>query len=152
MQAEKGGMAPPPPVSAMCYAPARPPARAEYYCPECGAQTVYKKRDTELLSDELPFCRNLIAKINQMTGASMQLDESSFCKKCSPKARKPELRLTINHGDGASHTIPAVGSSDLFLILSFLKCKSAPESLSLEENANLQKNLSRVHELLAIKP
>ena len=106
-----------------CYIQALPPNRVEYACPECGNKTLYAnpegKRDSNVrfIARELQACRRLVSQIQ---GLNAKLDESSFCKSCTPDAGKRELVLVVEYKDtGKIHTVHGIQLDDLQLLVEF---------------------------------
>jgi len=120
------GKTPPPSdlrAGAMCYRMAGPPDRAEYLCPSCGQRTLYVSDRktwsplTGLVARDLPACRRLVGEIQ---GLDISLDESEFCRKCSPALKSPGLILVVRYRDETgSHRFRGVTTDDLVLIREF---------------------------------
>lgn len=112
--------APQPTMGAMCYEMAAPPARAEYVCPVCGQKTLYTKELARTVEWEVDSCRRELALITTRTPLRLTLDESSFCKHCSPNAKARALALVVTYGDGTSHRTSPVSLEDLSILAGFL--------------------------------
>jgi len=110
--------APEPKMGAMCYDMAMPPERMEYVCPACGEKTLYTRDVSWTWTYELPSCRRLFKEIPKHE--AMTLDESSFCKKCQPDSKAPELKLILRFDGGMTNVVPTVTSQDLRLLRDFL--------------------------------
>lgn len=113
---------------AMCYMVAAPPERAEYVCPNCGEKTIYPKDKentdiTSFIAFHLPACRRYISDIRK-NGIDAELDESSFCSKCSKGESTPELALVVKYPDleKTQRTSP-VSSDDLLILSEFAQNK-----------------------------
>ena len=52
----------------------------------------------------------------RLVGYGLTLDESSFCKRCSPDAAAPWMVLRVRYADGSEHRVEDVTSMDLQLI------------------------------------
>jgi hypothetical protein len=105
---------------AMCYKMVGPPERAEYVCPVCGTKTLYTI-NTEAITREIPSCRFFVSDLKSI---DIKLDESQFCKKCSPKVKNPELCIEIKYTDESEkHKTCNISSFDLQLVSEFLKGK-----------------------------
>ena len=159
--------APKPKMGAMCYKVAAPPNRAEYVCPVCGERTLYaidpKKADSpndavsadraqvKTLGWELPACRREMEALKKNSKLKLSLDESSFCKKCQPKAKERGLKLTVTYDDGKKHTVSPVGYYDILLLRDFLKGQLSCEA---ERQASypIRKKMARLRELLGLTP
>jgi len=118
---------------AMCYSIAPAPQYAEYICPRCGSRTqhysqkqnplnkeiIYNGKAISALIYELDACRR---KIKQVPKLSVELDESQFCKHCSPDIDTPSLILIIHYPEmQKDHRYEGVTSQDLELLIHFLK-------------------------------
>ena len=153
-------------MGAMCYSTAPPPARAEYVCPKCGEKTLYAAKDWEdadkpsdreldewskvrFIQWDLPACRRELEAIKKASKLSVTLDESSFCKKCQPKAKKHDLTLTITYKDGKKHIVPSVEHSDMLLLRDFLKGQLTYETFN-ESTVPLKDSLPRLRKLLGM--
>lgn len=159
--------APKPKMGAMCYAMMQPPGHAKYVCPKCGEKTLYaaknwesvyppsdrqleERANVEFLQSGLPACRRELEAIKKASKLSVTLDESSFCKKCQPKAKKYGLKLTITYNDGKTHAVPSVDHSDMLLLRNFLKGQLSYETFN-ESSVPLKESLPRLRELLGMK-
>jgi predicted RNA-binding Zn-ribbon protein involved in translation (DUF1610 family) len=108
-----------PTIGAMCYEPTALPASAEYVCPECGARTQYGVDEALVVKEELPACRREVKEIPVLR---VRLDETTFCRKCSPKAKDPKLALLIRYrGQSEPLRVEGVGWDDLKLLREFLE-------------------------------
>jgi hypothetical protein len=111
-----GGCSPSTKHGATCYAPTPSPSRmqADYICPMCGERSVYMNGShAGALLLELPEIRALVAEIQNTTGAAVSLDESQFCRKCSPKITNPKLVLRIAINGEPVHEIDSITVGDL---------------------------------------
>jgi hypothetical protein len=134
----------------MCYEVAVAPDRADYVCPTCGEKTLYTDDQTELIQSDLQACRRELEAIQGLTDVSLFLDESSFCKKCRPDAKKRELKLKITYEDGKTHTTSPVDLSDMILLRDFFKGQLSYETWN-DGTAPLKENLDRLRELLGVE-
>jgi DNA-directed RNA polymerase subunit RPC12/RpoP len=84
-------------VTASCYARTAPPSRAEYVCPKCGEKTLYANtnKGAEVVSFSLEGARDRARK--KIGGCSLALDESQFCRKCSPEIKEPKLIFKMEY-------------------------------------------------------
>jgi hypothetical protein len=139
---------PEPQMGAMCYEMAVPPERAEYVCPTCGERTLYGHEHAAQIEWEIAMCRRLFKVLPRRD--AMRLDESSFCRKCQPKAKVHGLTLTIRFDDGTTHVVHGVTSSDLRLLAGALSGKLAGETFT-EGEEPLRDSLPRLRELLGEK-
>ncbi|MGD0093953.1 MAG: hypothetical protein ABSE73_28930 [Planctomycetota bacterium] len=142
---------------AMCYTPAPTPESLAYVCPKCGEKTVYafSQSDTDwwktvdAVQWELPDCRDRVKEIKVL---QLELDESQFCKKCSPDVKKPQLVLVVRHpGEAQPHRCAGVNHGDLRIIADFLEGKTKG-IWDNEGEYPLKKHTKRLGELLGLKP
>ncbi len=111
------------PIGAMCYDVAAPPERAEYVCPVCGERTLYGHDRAALIEWELPTCRRALQGTLELRNPEVRLalDESQFCRKCSPHVTQPALALVVSYpGAQEPARIEGIASEDLRLIDEFL--------------------------------
>lgn len=151
-------MTPPPKkiiYSAMCYSMYLPPDRIKYICPFCGEKTIYKggKTDSdwqnlyEILEHGIYTCKR---QLNKVEGIHIAIDESQFCKKCSPFIEKPELCLLVNiEGQQDTTKICNITVKDILLITEFLNNKISLVTGEGEEP--LLDYIDRIQELLGLK-
>lgn len=104
-------------MGAMCYEMAGPPERAEYVCPICGEKTLYTEDYTMMISYDLQSIRDNATKLEEI---NCKLDESQFCKSCSPEVTEPKLCLIVKLKDEAEHKTCGIEKEDLVLIDEFL--------------------------------
>jgi len=135
-------------ISAMCYEIAAPPSRAEYCCPQCGEKTLYTQDYAPFVLQELPACRSIYKSLTQLKA---ELDESQFCRKCSPNVEKPELCLITHYKDeNSSHKYCNLTSNDLSLVSAFLNGQDIHES-DYGEKAPLKDYIPRIESILGVK-
>lgn len=102
---------------AMCYAKVFVPEPAEFICPRCGARTQHQQSVAPRLR-EVVKARTAAAAVK---GLKVTLDESEFCRKCTPEAPEaPALTLVVTFADGRIHRVRGVTPKDLQLISEFL--------------------------------
>jgi len=133
---------------AMCYAPKiYQPKSSEYVCPKCGRKTVYPGyMDFDV--NDIQKCRRYVSSITQI---SIKLDESEFCKKCSPAVKTPLLVLVVSYpGESKPHRCRGVSSSDIQFIREFLDGKAVHKDSGDNETA-LKSSITRIQELLGVK-
>ena len=139
------------PIGAMCYKVAVTPVRTDYVCPTCGEKTLYAFDDTvddpnafqrTLLANELESCRRAVQKIN---GFDIELDESQFCKVCSPDIESPQLGLVVRHPDKPEpHRVWGVSEIDLTIIKAYADGRIKKEGMA-------DVCIARLEELLGVK-
>ena len=110
---------------AMCYEMAAPPNRAEYVCPKCGEKTLYTQSAAKIVAWEIPTFRRCLNDIQGLVVKGLSLDESQFCRKCSPDVKEPKLVLKIEYEGGKPHTLEGVDAGDLLILKEFLSGKLA---------------------------
>lgn len=117
--------------AAMCYKMAATPDRIEYICPVCGERTLYSSQasgnyqQVTLVREDIPECRQLVKSI---TGLSLSIDESEFCRKCSPRVGSPAMTLIIRYpGEKEPRQVKGISAQDLTLISEFLSGKNRHE-------------------------
>jgi len=106
------------PQGAMCYRVASPPERAEYICPVCGEMTLYPS----CYNRELDNIRSYQVLINRITKLEVKLDESHFCKKCSPDIKSRELCLIVklkNNKKAQEHKTCDITEEDINLLYEY---------------------------------
>ncbi len=135
---------------AMCYEVAAVPERAEYVCPKDGTKTLFTNRMRSYIVWELPYLRESVAKLKDF-GIEAVLDESEFCKKCTPKQPEdPQVTLIIVYPDGKVHSTRGVHGVDIKLIQEFLN-GSKKHTMSNGEEEPLKKHIPRLEQLLGVK-
>jgi len=137
---------------AMCYAPTVPKlyVKTEYVCPKCGEKTLHAAPGAVRLLDELlPACRR---RIQQLTQLPAQLDESQFCRKCSPDVKTPALYLVLQFADEAApRRVKDVDADDLVLLAEFFAGKKKHGDAIGAETTPLKNHVRRLAELLGVK-
>ncbi|MGV8120204.1 MAG: hypothetical protein AB2L14_10635 [Candidatus Xenobiia bacterium LiM19] len=141
-------------MGAECYKVAMPPDRAEYLCPVCGQRTLYasekkgRSADAGFIEEDLPECRRLIKEIK---GLDVSLNESEYCRKCSPDAKNPALILVVKYqGLGTPYRYRNIRSEDLILIREFMEGKDRHRD-SYDFETPMKDHLKRLNELLGVQ-
>ena len=139
---------------AMCYSVAMPPTTADYVCPGCGEKTHYTVPEgtfggiPRLIEWELPRCRRIAGGIEQF---GVELDESQFCRRCSPDVEAPELALLVRYGgEPEVHRYEGVTREDLQLVSEFLSGKDKHVGRQGGEMP-LKNYIERLEELLDVR-
>jgi len=104
-------------MGAMCYEMAMPPERSEYICTKCGEKTIYTNSQSQFIAWYLPVCRDLAKELSVVDG---HLDESQYCKSCSPNVENPQLCLTVKLKDATEHKTCNIDREDLKVLKEFL--------------------------------
>jgi hypothetical protein len=93
----------------------------EYVCPVCGEKTLYTNRVSGSWSAELEDCRRVFTTMPKRE--TLTLDESSFCKKCTPGTNAPALKLQIRFDNGTTNSVSGISGDDLRILKGFLSGK-----------------------------
>lgn len=133
---------PPPPVMATCYIAAPPRPTAEYLCPVCGEKTIHSTKVNTV--EAIALFRREFNYLKKTSKLKVELDESSFCRKCQPEAKKSEFVLKITYGDGTVHVTKGVSILDLSKLSYFFENGSYMELLD-------RNDAPRLRELLGMK-
>jgi hypothetical protein len=135
-------------MGAMCYSVAMPPPTLSYVCPACGEKTLYTNDVVWKWGFTLDACRRLFKELPKHE--TMTLDESSFCKQCTPGTNAPALKLQIRFDNGTTNTVSNLTDNDLRLLGGFLSGKLDYPTFNAGTGA-LKDKLPRLRELLGIK-
>ncbi len=156
--------APPPAqlaMGAMCYAVSLPPDRVDYICPKCGERTLYDnsqyKSDQPFdrgiawtIDRDLPHCRSEFQELRKIAGHAIELDETQFCRKCSPNVTRPKLVLHISYKDGTVRDVNGIDHNDLRILREFLSGKRKSKGDN-EGESPLKDELPRLQQLLGVE-
>jgi hypothetical protein len=133
-------------------------ARSEYVCPLCASKTIYASTSTEpgadrVLNDSI-WAVDAVADArrlaSQLPAIKAELDESQFCKQCSPEITIPLLTLIIKYQDGtAAQRTEGIACSDLLILKAFLDGQARIDAGDGEKP--LRDYLPRLQELLGVK-
>ena len=133
---------------AMCYKVAAPPNRIEYVCPVDGHKTLYTNSQAIFIYQELFSMRNYV---NAITNIRVRLDESEFCKVCTPEATDPKIYLEIRYGkDEPVHRVALNSADDLSPIYQFLNGRQTYGD-GYDGETPMKTYLVRLQQLLGIK-
>jgi hypothetical protein len=142
-------------MGAMCYEMTAPPERINYICPRCGNKTLYAKVNPDrsgnviFIESDIPECRRAVKAIKAL---SLELDESEFCRYCSPRVSAPALKLIVKYpGKSASIVTRGVNSEDLRILSEFLAGRDRHAGETGRETP-LKDYLTRLEEMLGIAP
>jgi hypothetical protein len=127
----------------------------EYVCPICGEKTIYGKNVNtnkfEYIDGifwEIDACRREIEKVK---GINIKLDESQFCKHCSPEIKNPELCLLVNIANLNDTTkVCNISYMEIRYIHEFLNDQLVHKG-ERESETPLINNIPRIKELLGLK-
>jgi hypothetical protein len=142
---------------AMCYAVIGPSETASYICPDCGNKTLYKMGEYIYNSDEwrrneivqmgIAACRKEAEKIK---GINFKIDESQFCKHCSPDIEDAQLCLKIHiSNSNDTTTVCDINYLDVRLIKEFLNDELKHKGLG-DVESPLVNHIGRIKELLGM--
>lgn len=102
-----------------------------------------------LIHRDLVNCRRVVKEI---TNPKVELDESQFCKKCSPAQAKPQLGLVIHYPDQSEpHRVWGVSLDDLRLLQEFFAGKDRHVTDNDQEVA-MKDCKARLEKLLGVTP
>jgi len=136
-------------MGAMCYKPGARPQSAEYVCPRCGEKTVYTTEQATVVLWELPAMRRLVTQVPNLT---VTLDESEFCRHCSPNTTDPRTAIVVRFtGDWTGHVTEGVSTDDLELLKDFMS-GSDKHIGSQGRQTPLKDHLDRLEQLLGEQP
>lgn len=138
--------APPPTPGAMCYTPAPEPVSAAYVCPLCGEKTIYTGHTAKGLQFGLDSARREFQLLQKVAKDAIRLDESEFCRKCTPGTNEPSFTLFVDYGDNAPHKVSRVVSNDIKLIRELLEGQTGHTGFndSVEPLKNMVKRLEQL--------
>jgi hypothetical protein len=132
---------------ATCYRRAAPPTTAEYVCPKDGSHTHYSKNS--VLTAEVRDVPYLRDQATRLPGVEASIDESEFCRKCTPSApATPRATLVVRLKDGGEKRTRAVTSTDLSILREFLIGKLSHDDQG--GGTPLKSHLPRIRELLGM--
>jgi hypothetical protein len=137
-------------TGAMCYRAAAPPTTADYVCPKCGQRTHHKndRGTARMVLHELPAMRGMV---QALPGLDARLDESQYCRKCSPNVESPQAVLVLRFpGTPEEHRVAGVTSMDLRLLQEFLAGEKVHKGERDSESA-LKAHAGRLEELLGVE-
>ena len=131
-----------------CYKPKAPPLTADFLCPKDGSRTSYSN-GAELAGRvrDLPGMRQAATSL---PGLSASIDDSEFCRKCTPKApADPQPVLIVKTPGGGEQRTRGVTSDDLQLLREFAMGSLKHEGGQGYETP-LKDRLPRIRELLGM--
>lgn len=121
-----------------------------YICPKCNNRTCYEfSNDSyEFVDNKIVSCRRLLDNINEI---DINIDESQFCKHCSPNITKPELNILVKLRDDHQYTLlQNISYDDIKLIDEFINGLLKHEGDRSGETP-LISHIDRIKELLLLK-
>ncbi len=134
---------------AMCYKVAVTPSRAEYICPVCHHKTIYTDNTGLALNRELSTCRSLA---ESMIEIECRLDESEFCRKCTPDLKEePQLCIITRYKEETrENRVCGIHDEDLIVLREFFDGKLT-HSDDYDYETPLKNKLTRISQLLLIE-
>jgi len=150
------------PQGAMCYSQSPPEyqeQQTEYICPVCGERTFHYTGLKDALEEKgnISYLDNYRNKVKQITKIDVKLDESEFCKNCSPNIKKPKYCIIVTYGENAKpHKTCDVSLDDINLLYDFSEGKKEHSIyyafLEMEkEKIPIEKYKARLEDLLGTK-
>ena len=142
----------PPPTElsfgAKCYDQAAPPETADFVCPRDGSRTQYTRNAAVAGRVRgLPALRQAAAAL---PGLSATIDDSEFCRTCTPKApADPQLILVVKTPEGGEKRTRGVSYEDLQLLREFALGALKHEGDQGRETP-LKDKLPRIREMLGV--
>jgi len=142
-------------VGAQCYSTEGPSSVVQYVCPKCGEKTLYKLSEVadtlcinSFIERELESCRRIVKAIKNL---NIILDESQYCRKCSPNVKSPKLALIVKYSDEeALHRCEEITIDDLRLLNEFLSGEYKHVS-DYDAETPLKNHVKRLSELLGVE-
>lgn len=145
-------------MSAMCYDTAGPPRTANYICPKCGEKTLYKLedggKDTNICQKifSIEGARHLAKSVKNL---SIELDESQFCRNCSPDVKSPQLNLIVKYEGDKEHRVNNISDEDMKLIYEFslgldIHTMMNSETMTTDQSP-IKNHIKRLSELLGVE-
>ena len=97
----------------------------------------------------MPGCRREFDELAKVTDR-VTLDESPFCRKCSPDVETPKLSLTSKYLGGEPQVVAGVNPNDLRILRELFAGKVVHITFNDAEQP-LKDQLPRLQELLGVK-
>ncbi|HOO20587.1 MAG TPA: hypothetical protein PLJ99_00180 [Kiritimatiellia bacterium] len=142
-------------MGAMCYDMCMPPPVTEYVCPVCGEKTLYPVPENQWSTplNRLEGLRRLQAEAQVEAGkrgASVELDEQAFCRKCRPMAvDEPASVLVVRLPDGRETRTVVFTEDDLRVLRDFFAGRDVKVG-SQDDETPLKRSLPRLRSLLGM--
>jgi len=135
-------------MGASCYDMAMGPDTADFVCPRDGSRTHYSKNlGVAETVRKVPSLRQTAASL---PGISASIDDSEFCRQCTPTApADPQPILIVKLPDGTEKRTRGVNWRDLDILQEFLTDQLKHQGDTGRETP-LKDNLPRIRELLGI--
>ena len=142
-------------MGAMCYDMCMPPPVTEYVCPVCGEKTLYPVPEGHWSTplNSLEDLRRMQAQAQMEAGkrgASVELDETAYCRNCRPAAvDHPAAVLVVRLPDGRQTRTENFAEDDLGLLRDFFAGKDVKVGPQ-DDEMPLKESLPRLRELLGM--
>ncbi|HOX43303.1 MAG TPA: hypothetical protein PK668_06885 [Myxococcota bacterium] len=131
-------------VGACCYEVASNDETEDHLCPTCGARTTYPRFTVE-------FVREARARLREVRGLRVELDERGFCGRCSRGEPDRRLDLVLHlPGETAPRRVADVQPRDLVLLAEFLS--GLAKHRDGHDESPLKDHLPRLRQLLGLEP
>ena len=143
---------------AMCYDMAASPNRIEYVCPACGEKTLYANETNPDLFNQSSSIHTLLFDLQHIRNKketmkkwNILIDESQFCKNCSPNIKTPELGIVFQYSD-ESRQLKKFGitAEDIDILIEFFENKLIHKGEQ-DREAPLKNFAETIEEILNLK-
>lgn len=105
-----------------CYEPIMEDLVVEYVCPACGEKTIYDSQ-WGFEADNVQVLRRRMNKLSNYP--EVRLDESQFCRKCTPDVKElPLAQLVFTFDDGTSLSEPVLRKEKIDLLVEMISGKT----------------------------
>lgn len=133
-----------------CYDQEMPSDTEDYICINCNEKSLYDRQvigsSVDVVRD-IYQCREIVEGIKEI---DLRLDESQFCRICSPNIKNPELGIIVNYKNSkGTFKKYGINIDDLILIKEFLEGKLKRE-IDYYTEAPMKDYSDRIKELLNI--
>jgi hypothetical protein len=128
-------------VMLTCYFTVSPLERLDFVCPVCGERTTLGGEENTKLIAEIDLCRRLFAQIPASAG--MKLDETEYCRKCSPLVKSPAPILMVPTASGKVRRVRRVTSDELRQLGDYFEASPAVQDKMRVESRRLRKLLGK---------
>jgi hypothetical protein len=119
----------------------------EYVCPVCGERTAHvyagytgNAKERRAVPD-IDECRRLFTRIPATAG--LKLDESEYCRKCSPRVKQPEPALLVPTAHGQLRRVRHVTSNELRQLGAYFTATPTEQEKMRKDSRRLRKLLGR---------
>ena len=119
----------------------------DYVCPTCGERTsranggYTERRKGWTASPDIDECRRIFTRIPATAG--LKLDESEYCRKCSPRVKHPEPALLVPTAHGQLRRVRHVTSDELRQLGDYFTATPTEQEKMRKGSRRLRKLLGR---------